>query len=1537
VICYWTGWTGWRAFDWYAEQKSAPIYLEGGQEYPVWALWKEGGGGDHCSVAWQGPDSPGRTVIDGYYLKPGFVALEATNLNLDGRTYTPLEASVLSFSEAAGATAHEVLLGEDGGPMSVIATLPAGENSVAISPEAGKSYNWQVNAIHDTVVAEGCPASFSVEEWVAIDIDSWGGSTSYDEATGVYTINGNGFDIWGNSDEFHYYYTTIEMTRDQGEIQARVLTVPETDHWSKAGVMIRETSTGNSRQAIMASTRGDAASLQYRHTTGDRSWDQTAWGYDQPIWVKLVRDGSYVQGYFSYDGENWTRRGGANIWYEPGKYVCVGLAVTSHNSGLVGTATFDNFSFSTPDPRQAWNLSPYNGQTGVPLHVILKWNAGDGATGHRVYFSDDPEAVADRSALVATLKPEVTEYNPIASARQSLDLGGTYYFTVDEECSDDEGGSLVVPGAVCGFTIEESRLIDNFESYDIEPEGVPPQVMIPGEVLVAAVPPPDQAWVDAQVLLAAVEPDPDCLVSRWDFEGDYTDSVSGYDGTPQGDATIVTDAERGNVLSLDGDMDYVDCGNPAELNFGTGNWTICAWVKNTMTGTGDINKGSIIANGGDGGGGHRYCLIVTEQREGKVNLVCDDNAAKRQTRADATVVNDDVWHHVMGVRDGDTISIYIDGIRENGRGVPAGYDLSGTSQANVLIGAITKYSDSSIYKDYAGLIDDVRIYDCALDAGNARYLAGLGDLIKPGYYSPCIVHWTMDEGAGDVANDDSGNNLHGTITDALWTATTADGSAACLDFDAGANVVNEDAGPYLDNLAGLSMSLWVQSDVIDTDKGFIIGRDPEGNDQRGIRYDTVGASSGGDDVIKFGVACSDGADESESSEMIQTTEWQHIVMVWDNDGSGTQLYVNGILNGLSFDGDNRTGLTAGYTKLLVGKGSKDGAADAGWDGRVDDVRIYDYRLSEGEVRYLAGIGDLKLPDQYVPMVLHMEFEGNLDDSSGNNYHGTPYGAIAFATDPDMGEVLDLPGGDNQYVGLPPIGIQGAMPRTISGWAKADHTSIPNWTLIFGFTTPGGGCGSHFNIGSLGGPGGVGAHVWCWEATIFSDQQALDWHHYAMTYDGGTVRYYGDGAKVGETGYGLVHADNFHVGSRATQPSSFPGLVDEVKVFNFMLNDAQILELSGAYVPVNPIGDTWTGKAAATPALEWKQRPQEGSKCMRIDYTGNGAVARLDPFGDGAHPHGHNGDWTLGGAKALSIWFKGDPDNAPGQMFAQLTTAASSGNTQRIMYDGDPEDLKSWGWLNWNIDLKELGTGKPADPIQGLPLTKIKEVGIGVMGGGGVLYVDNVRLYPTRCVPAYGPDADLTEDCVVNGEDIGVLGRAWLAAEGGNGLWYKYYEGWWNGYPHPGTPLITQGVMNNFGVGPRMRGDQFGFIISGIVTAPAEGDYTFYTSSDDGSRLYIDGQLVVNNDGWHGMQWREGTIHLIAGEHLIEVIMFEDGGGEGLLVEVAAPALGIARTAIPDEMLFLPPGIPADLNGDGVVNLKDYAVLTNSFLEEKLFP
>jgi hypothetical protein len=654
---------------------------------------------------------------------------------------------------------------------------------------------------------------------------------------------------------------------------------------------------------------------------------------------------------------------------------------------------------------------------------------------------------------------------------------------------------------------------------------------------------------------------------------------------------------------------------------------------------------------------------------------------------------------------------------------------------------------NDIYKDYEGLIDDAQIYNCALTEGNARYLAEVGDLVVdpivvPPIYGPMLINWAFDDGAGDVATDSSGNELHGAINSAAWTAVTADGSASCLDFEGGSNVVNEAAGEYLNDLDGLSISLWIQSDQINTDKGFIIGRNPEGNDQRGIRYDSVGASGGGDDVIKYGVACTDGADESESSVGIQTTAWQHIVMVWDNDGTGTDLYVNGVLDPKSFDGDNRTGLTSGYTKLLVGKGAKDGAADKGWDGRIDDVRVYNYRLSEGEARYLAGVGDLLKPPTYEPLVAHYEFEGNYDDSSGNNRHGVPIGAgIAIETDPIMGQVLSMPGGDNIFVEVGSVGISGNDPTTIACWAKADTVDIPDWTLVFGFTgtaAGGGGSGSHFNIGSLGwGPGGVGAHVWGWEETIFTDQEALDWHHYAMTYDGTTILYYGDGApKDTDPGKSNVRdlsirADRVHIGSRVTQASSFPGKVDDARVYNIVLTPEQI---SNVYGCVNTIGNNWQPLGLASVTLDYLDS-HLGGKSMKIEGNQTVKAQHKTIFRD----------WASGGAKALVMYFKGHPDNDVRDMSVLLQT--DTGASLTLPYEGDLANMLSEEWTEWNMDLSDV-------------VGKVVWMAVG-FHGSGVVNIDDIRLYPPRCVPALSSATDFNRDCVVNGKDLRLLLGDWL--------------------------------------------------------------------------------------------------------------------------------------------------------------------------------
>lgn len=67
---------------------------------------------------------------------------------------------------------------------------------------------------------------------------------------------------------------------------------------------------------------------------------------------------------------------------------------------------------------------------------------------------------------------------------------------------------------------------------------------------------------------------------------------------------------------------------------------------------------------------------------------------------------------------------------------------------------------------------------------------------------------------------------------------------------------------------------------------------------------------------------------------------------------------------------------------------------------------------------------------------------------------------------------------------------------------------------------------------------------------------------------------------------------------------------------------------------------------------------------------------------------------------------------------------------------------------------------------------------------------------------------------------------------------------------------------------------FGIKFVGKLIVETAGQYTFTIGSDDGSKLYIDDNLVVNNDGLHGYQERTGTVSLTAGEHKIRVDYYQ---------------------------------------------------------------
>ena len=77
------------------------------------------------------------------------------------------------------------------------------------------------------------------------------------------------------------------------------------------------------------------------------------------------------------------------------------------------------------------------------------------------------------------------------------------------------------------------------------------------------------------------------------------------------------------------------------------------------------------------------------------------------------------------------------------------------------------------------------------------------------------------------------------------------------------------------------------------------------------------------------------------------------------------------------------------------------------------------------------------------------------------------------------------------------------------------------------------------------------------------------------------------------------------------------------------------------------------------------------------------------------------------------------------------------------------------------------------------------------------------------------------------------------------------------------------------------GDWFGMQFDGYIEVPKDNNYLFRISSDDGSRFYLDGQLIIDNDGFHGNDSRDGEMALKAGLHPIRLTYFQGEGGKSV--------------------------------------------------------
>jgi len=135
-----------------------------------------------------------------------------------------------------------------------------------------------------------------------------------------------------------------------------------------------------------------------------------------------------------------------------------------------------------------------------------------------------------------------------------------------------------------------------------------------------------------------------------------------------------------------------------------------------------------------------------------------------------------------------------------------------------------------------------------------------------------------------------------------------------------------------------------------------------------------------------------------------------------------------------------------------------------------------------------------------------------------------------------------------------------------------------------------------------------------------------------------------------------------------------------------------------------------------------------------------------------------------------------------------------------------------------------------------------------------------------------------------------------------GLTYGYYPGSYSVLPdfETITPLTT-GFTPDFSLSPREQLYQYALRFQGFVDIAQADTYRFYTRSDEGSALYINGEKVVDNDGTHTVQERSGSVFLSQGLHQIVVDYFQRWGSS--LLEVAYDSGSLSKQAIPTTALF----------------------------------
>lgn len=304
-----------------------------------------------------------RLAVDGSLqvaVGPAVTLLSPTvpTANLPAGVGLVLEAAATAVRNPAGLRVGWVQLG---GPGTVTFGNPGTTNTTALFSMAG-TYVLRLVAT-DGPLESGASLTVNVgvtpDLWTAVGVGTVPATVGYAQSNGVATITAGGVGIQGSGAADDFYYLQQAVTGN-AQITARVVSVQNVSGASsRAGVMMREVATRDSREIFMGLTSLGGGRLIWRGTPGSSGGSAASVNSTLalPYWVQLTRVGNVFTAYTAPDAGGtpgaWIRQGSSQT-IAMSNTVLIGLAAASGSASVAGTVTLDQVSLS-PAP---YNTGP---------------------------------------------------------------------------------------------------------------------------------------------------------------------------------------------------------------------------------------------------------------------------------------------------------------------------------------------------------------------------------------------------------------------------------------------------------------------------------------------------------------------------------------------------------------------------------------------------------------------------------------------------------------------------------------------------------------------------------------------------------------------------------------------------------------------------------------------------------------------------------------------------------------------------------------------------------------------------------------------------------------------------------------------------------------------------------------------------------------------------------------------------------------------------------------------------------------------------